>query len=249
VLKAGARGIWSPVRVAEYYPRNLTRDEVALRGKLHDYRMTYGIEQYYLPEYRRQAVEKLTRNPKNRVLVRVKVDARGRSAIEELRYTAVPISEFSANLRRELQICLEFLEINLPARETVVEPFITITGRNQILHKMKNLIGQAEARIYLSIASNEAQLLLSELRAAVERGLKVVIITDQALKFDCATLYYRIKKPGQIRLITDSNHVLTGELSEKPDTACLYSKNQNLVQLIKDSLTNEIELIELSKQA
>jgi uncharacterized membrane-anchored protein len=85
VLKAGTRGIWSPVRVAEYYPRNLARNEVALRGKLHDYRMTYGIEQYYLPEYRRQAVEKLTRNPKNRVLVRVKVDARGRAAIEELR--------------------------------------------------------------------------------------------------------------------------------------------------------------------
>jgi sugar-specific transcriptional regulator TrmB len=166
-----------------------------------------------------------------------------------VRYTAVPTSEFAANLRRELQICLEFLEINLPARETAVKPFITITGRNQILHKMKNLIGQAEARIYLSIASKEAQLLLSELRAAVERGLKVVIITDQALKFDCATLYYRTKKPGQIRLITDSIHVLTGELSKKPDTACLYSKNQNLVQLIKDSLTNEIELIELSKQA
>jgi hypothetical protein len=111
---------------------------------------------------------------------------------------------------------------------------------------MKNLIGQAGERIYLSLASNELQLILSELSAAVERGLKVVIITDHAFKLDHATLYYRAKRPGQIRLIADSKQVLTGELSEKPDTACLYSKNQNLVQLIKDSLTNEIELIKIN---
>jgi hypothetical protein len=30
-------------------------------------------------------VEKLVRNPKNRVLVRVKIDARGRASVEELR--------------------------------------------------------------------------------------------------------------------------------------------------------------------
>jgi uncharacterized membrane-anchored protein len=85
VLKPGARGIWNPVRVTERFPRNLARDEVALRGELKYYRMKYGIEQYYLPEYRRQTVEKLVRNPKNRVLVRVKIDARGRASVEELR--------------------------------------------------------------------------------------------------------------------------------------------------------------------
>jgi sugar-specific transcriptional regulator TrmB len=165
------------------------------------------------------------------------------------RYIAVPMPEFAANLHRELQQTLEFLETNLPVRETNPDPYITIMGRTQILHKMKNLIGQAGERIYLSLASNELQLILTELRAAAERGLKVVIITDHAFKFAHATLYYRAKRPGQIRLITDSKHVLTGELSDKPDTACLYSKNQNLVQLIKDSLTNEIELIEISKKA
>jgi uncharacterized membrane-anchored protein len=85
VLKADARGIWIPVRVTDRLPRDLARNEVALRGRLRFYRMKYGIEQYYLPESRRQAVEKLVRNPKNRVLVRAKVDARGRAAIEELR--------------------------------------------------------------------------------------------------------------------------------------------------------------------
>jgi sugar-specific transcriptional regulator TrmB len=179
------------------------------------------------------------------------VEKGGADKIESgaVRFSAVPISEFAANLRRELQICLEFLETNLPVRETAAEPYITITGRNQILNKMKNLIGQAGERIYLSLASNELQLIGTELREAVERGLKVVIITDQVFEFDHATLYYRPKRPGQIRLITDSVHVLTGELSARPDTACLYSKNQNLVQLIKDSLINEIELIEMSKKA
>jgi sugar-specific transcriptional regulator TrmB len=179
------------------------------------------------------------------------VEKGGASKIESdpVRYTVVTISEFAANLRRELQQTLDYLEANLPTREMAIDPYITITGRNQIRHKMKNLIGQAGERIYLSLASIELQLLLTELREAVERGLKVVIITDSAFELERATLYYHTKQPGQIRLITDSLHVLTGELTAKPDTACLYSKNQNLVQLIKDSLTNEIELIKLQRSS
>jgi hypothetical protein len=48
----------------------------------------------------------------------------------------------------------------------------------------------------------------------------------------------------RVRLITDSIRVLTGEIA--PDRAeCVLSENARLVELIKDSLTDEMKLIEL----
>ncbi|MGD8401000.1 MAG: helix-turn-helix domain-containing protein [Bacillota bacterium] len=166
---------------------------------------------------------------------------------EAVRFTAVPVNELTANLRREFEQVLSFLA-NVPVRQTTTNPYITITGQNQIVNKMKNLINKAMERLYLALAINELRLLETEIEQAIRRGLKVVIITDQAYKLEHATIYFHHKQPGQIRLITDSNQVLTGELSGRPDSTCLYSMNPNLVQLIKDSLINELELIKLKKQ-
>jgi sugar-specific transcriptional regulator TrmB len=168
---------------------------------------------------------------------------------EAVRFTAVPIAELTANLRRESEQILSFLAANVPVRQTTVNPYITITGPNQIIHKMKNLLNQAKERIYLSLASTELRLVETEIERVVQRGLKVVLITDQAYRLEQATVYFHHKQPGQIRLITDSNQVLTGELSERLDSTCLYSMNPNLVQLIKDSLINELELIKLKSDA
>lgn len=53
---------------------------------------------------------------------------------------------------------------------------------------------------------------------------------------------------GQLRLITDSNYALTGELQDKETSTCLYSANPNLVRLLKDALANETRLIEIEKK-
>ena len=85
-----------------------------------------------------------------------------------------------------------------------------------------------------------------EIQSACERGLKVVLITTPTCQLPGALIYYRAKAPGEIRLIADSSYVLTGELSPNKEITCLYSRNKNLVQLIKDSLTNEIQLISMT---
>jgi sugar-specific transcriptional regulator TrmB len=164
---------------------------------------------------------------------------------EAARFMAVPVTELVANLRRESEQVWAFLTINVPVRQTTTNPYITITGQNQIINKMKNLIHQATERLYLALAINELRLVESEIKQAVQRGLKVVIITDRSYRLERATVYFHHKQPGQIRLITDSNQVLTGELSGRPNSTCLYSMNPNLVQLIKDSLINELELISI----
>ena len=53
---------------------------------------------------------------------------------------------------------------------------------------------------------------------------------------------------NQIRLITDSNYVLTGIYSSfnfcDEHEACLYSDQQNLVDVMKEALKNKIILLE-----
>lgn len=166
---------------------------------------------------------------------------------EAARYTPVPIEELVANTRRQIDEVLDYLEKQIPKKKTSAEPYVTITGKTQIVNKMKNIIDQAKERIYLSFASGELELVINELEAAVVRGLKVVIITTEPFKIDGAIIHYIHKQPGQIRLISDSANVLTGEIGEQTEPACLYSRNKNLIDLIKNSLTNEIKLVELQK--
>lgn len=60
------------------------------------------------------------------------------------------------------------------------EGYITIKGAQEIINKLRNTVRQAQARIYLSANSRMLELLLPELQAALQRGLKVVVIGDKA---------------------------------------------------------------------
>lgn len=161
------------------------------------------------------------------------------------RYVPVPAEEFCANKIGELQEYKQKLIESIPERCKEVDGYITITGEKHILSKMKNMLSEAKARVYLSVSMEIAELVLPELHGAVERGLKVVVISNKPFQLEGAIVYHAEKTQKQIRLIADSSCVLTGDLEEGQNSTCLYSKKKNLVDLFKESLKNEIQLIEL----
>lgn len=161
-----------------------------------------------------------------------------------VKYTAVPVCELISNIRRQLNEILNYIEKNIPSKDITSEPYITITGKNHIINKMTNIIAQARERIYLSMSSHELEYIKSEIVKARDRGLKIVIITSSSFNMNGVIIYHNEKQPGQIRLIADTSYVLTGEIINENTSTCLFSKNRNLVHLIKDSLTNEIKLIQ-----
>ena len=110
---------------------------------------------------------------------------------------------------------------------------------------MNNMIRHAAERIYISTSPAELGYVVKELSAARDRSLKVVVITAPGFSLEGAVIYHNEKQPGQIRLIVDSAHVLTGEISDTGESNCLYSRSRNLIQLIKDSLNDEIRLIQI----
>ena len=51
----------------------------------------------------------------------------------------------------------------------------------------------------------------------------------------------------QIRLIIDSEYILTGTVTGKSSDTCLYSGQKNFVRVFKDAMRNEIALIRLKQ--
>lgn len=166
------------------------------------------------------------------------------------RYTPVSLDEFCENRVRRLQELKEELLRELPSTSQSVDGcYITIKGATEIINKLKNTIVKAKARIYVSATDSAIEALRGELTEAVGRGLKVVIITGRPFVLEGAIIYYAHKPNSQIRLIADSQEVLTGDLADGSNSTCLYSSKQNLVDLFKDALKNEIKLIELLPEA
>ncbi len=169
---------------------------------------------------------------------------------EVARYAAVPVGEYCQNKRRHYDLILREIQEEMPARREITEPFLTIRGEDHILDKMQNLISQAQQRVYLALAHKELQRVLPMLIRLCEIGRKVVLITEPPFELPGATVYHATKKAGQIRLIVDSEMVLTGEINDsgQEESSCLFSKHQALVNLFKESMINEISLIKACEQ-
>ena len=163
---------------------------------------------------------------------------------EKKLYSPVPVLDLCSNRIRRMQKTARAICEEMPEPKDVYQGYITIQGRKNIFDQMVNTILKAEKRIYLSMHKTVLDELEEYLNEAIRRGLKVVIITNTAVKLTGATIYRTDKRMDEIRLIADSREVITGDIRETAST-CLYSTKKNLVELLKESLTNEIELIRI----
>jgi len=165
-----------------------------------------------------------------------------------VRYTPVPVEEICDNRIKRLQEAKETLKRNMPKKKEDVEGYVTIKGDENILNKMKTMILEAEKRVYLSVSESVFRSIRKELEAAIDKGIKLVIIVNEPLILPGAIIHHAEKSQSQIRLIADSEKVLTGDVDQGEYSTCLYSRKKNLVDLIKESLKNEILLIDMKKE-
>lgn len=165
---------------------------------------------------------------------------------DSLQYMPVKLDEFCNNKIRKLEADKKLLLENMPKKREDPEGYITIKGRNQIIDKMKVMINNAEKRIYISAPIIVLKEVYSEALQAIKKGCKMVIISQNNIDLIGATVYLSSKPQNSIRLIIDSQNVLTGDIEEE-DSTCLYSNKKNLVELMKDSLRNEIDIIEMKR--
>jgi len=74
---------WKPISVSPHLPQNLPSNKIALRGRVHQGQLVYGLETYYMPEDQRkkinQEINLAQQQESQPFVVEIKVDDRGRS--------------------------------------------------------------------------------------------------------------------------------------------------------------------------
>lgn len=166
-----------------------------------------------------------------------------------VRYTPVPPGEFCANRLRQMALARDALLASLPPKKASPGSYITITGRERILDRLRHLVADAGERVYLAAGTEVIAGLSEELAALVAAGKKLVIITDSqdAVPLPAGAVVHAAPlEGGQLRAIADSKYVITGDLGlEGREATCLFSDHPNLVSLFKTALRNEITLADL----
>lgn len=170
------------------------------------------------------------------------------------KYTAVAVSEFCQNKINSLLRKQEFLSANMPKEREDTDGYVTIVSDEHIADKIRNMLMKARKRVYLSMSAPLLLQFQGELQKLVEKNIKVVVLTafpkgmeerPELLSGKGIKLYITSDKKNQIGIIADSRYVLSGELGKGRDSTCLYSGQTNFVQVFKDSMKNEIRLLEL----
>ena len=120
-------------------------------------------------------------------------------------------------------------------------------------------------RIYFSACGEFLEAWKTEIAALVSAGKKVVLISEdnrelfpEDTELKSGIIEYLVpehfrepeeeeQRSDQIRLIIDSEYILTGTVTGKSDDACLYSGQKNFVRVFKDAMRNEIALIRIAR--
>ena len=161
---------------------------------------------------------------------------------ESTKYRPVEIKTFTSNKIAELKKSAEYLEKHGPQKVVEAEGYITIVGAKNIRNKMREMLSKTELRLYLMAPAQIVKDFEEDLKRLVSEGKKIVLLTqDYSIKG--AKVYNTKVDEGQIRFITDSAYVLTGELTDDEHNTCLYSGQKNLVEVMKEALKNKISLL------
>lgn len=162
---------------------------------------------------------------------------------ESTKYTPVTIKKFTENVLSDLSRKAKDLEKNAPQQLVQQEGYITILGAANIRNKIREMLLATELRLYIMAPAAIISEFDAELQELITAGKKVVILSDN-YKLKGAKIYETKPEEGQIRFITDSAYVLTGELTGSTHDSALYSGQQNLVSVMKEALKNKIILLE-----
>ncbi|MFN7930785.1 MAG: GDYXXLXY domain-containing protein [Blastocatellia bacterium] len=78
-------GLWQAVTIERTLPADLPSNQAALRGRWQSGRIHYGIEEFSIPESKRQTVADDLNKNRSEARVDVKVDAQGEAALLRLK--------------------------------------------------------------------------------------------------------------------------------------------------------------------
>lgn len=136
------------------------------------------------------------------------------------------------------------LQVNLES-----ENLWNITGYANLILKAREMVSNAQGEIYLSAWNREIQELRSELKAAVERGVKVVLFSfTKTVDFGLVYCYELEEKElekawdHKIILVRDREELLMGEANKEIPRKVAWTQNKAIVMIAANHIILDITL-------
>ncbi|MCF6409738.1 TrmB family transcriptional regulator [Pseudalkalibacillus salsuginis] len=174
-------------------------------------------------------------------------------------YTPVPAKELIKNRRKKVEENFELAEKSLAQFEQSASDRVNIwniTGRSEILDKVKACIHSAKKRILLEIWKEDFIELESELREAFNRGVIITIIAYGEIILDFANVYLHdysseiTEEYGGRWLVFsgDDSEVVAGIVSLGKDSRAAWTKHVGLVMPITEVIIHDLYLMEIMEK-
>ncbi len=160
------------------------------------------------------------------------------------KYIALSKDELISTYQEEVAEVVAILSTQFPAPLPSSDPYVTVRGYANVLHKIKHTILSCQSHLYI-LAPRDFVLLFEDTLLQISHSRKVSIISDEALDLEDCLIYTKDKAPVGFHMIIDTQSVITGDLGE--GAQCLYTTNQSLVRLMRESFVTELDMIQLTK--
>lgn len=167
---------------------------------------------------------------------------------ESTKYVAISKEELILSTQRDAEETLIEIGKYYPESLTFSEPYVTIKGYDNVLTKIKNSILLCQSHLYIMSTTPYIELFQKEL-LAISATRKVTIICEKDFHLNEQILiYHRDKAASGFHIIIDTSSVITGDLNEA-NSQCLYSHNDSLVRLMRESFITALDIITLQNHS
>ena len=177
-----------------------------------------------------------------------------------LRYTPVKPKQILSAYQKKMDSTINYLEKNLPnVNEHYDEPVVSISGKENIINKVTEIIQNAKKEIYLEIWSQDFKIFEQELLNAYNRNVEIRIVGYDNFSSRFGLVYehayardIEMSLGGRmIVLAVDDNTTLIGKISSvKGDNAglnVLFSQNSTIVMLAKELIVHNMYLVDIEE--
>ncbi|MCI1274296.1 MAG: hypothetical protein LKG27_07695 [Clostridiaceae bacterium] len=176
-----------------------------------------------------------------------------------VKYTPIKPKELTKRYRRKIDSALDFLDKKLPnVKDNHNEPILHVSGYLPILDKLIEAIKNAKREIYIEIWAQDFKYLENHLLDAYNRGLNVKIVgygEQFVSNFGAVFLHTGLRvmpsQAGQryLFMTIDDEEGLFGEMfnPKTDDTNFIWTKNLEIVNLIKAFIAHDMCLIDIEQ--
>jgi sugar-specific transcriptional regulator TrmB len=126
-----------------------------------------------------------------------------------------------------------------------------IVGYQNMVHKARELIQNAQKEIYLSIWRRELKLLKAELKKAKDRGVRIILFSFTKLDYEGDyTFSYELSQrklakawTHKMILVADNKELLMGEADEKLPKKTAWTTNKAIVDIATNHIILDVTLL------